>query len=491
MAGPRGVEYWVEVESRTRALTFPASSPATSPDTIRITVAGLAEGASHPGGRYRMLSIPLDFGADFSGSLADLLSGHPEFGPYNPVRWRAFRYDPGLRAYVELSPAQAVAFRPVPGRAFWLISRSAHRVDTAPVSALSTATGGDLAIVLAPGWNQIGDPFDFPVAWGSVRKSSMVDDPVAFDPALGTYARAPVLRPFEGYFVENRAPEPETIWVPPAEEPATEPPGAAEAPTPAAAGPDSWMVHLCARTEAAFDGANYCGIHPRAADEFDPLDQRKPPPIPGPWVQLAFANPAWRERPGLYRGDLRAPAEGHAWEIELRSARAGETIGLDLTPDSPLPQGLELLLLDLEQGSSIEINPAGRSLVNCQLLSLGPDRPYRLKLVAGTAEYVAGTQAAWIQIPAQVVLDQNAPNPWREATRIRFGLPRADRVRLEVYNVAGQRVATLANEAMPPGYHTVLWDGATATGRRAPSGVYFYRLTAGSNGFTRRLVIVR
>src|SRR5207244_1055212 len=117
-----------------------------------------------------------------------------------------------------------------------------------------------------------------------------------------------------------------------------------------------------------------------------------------------------------------------------------------LTPDSPLPQGLELLLLDLEQGSSIEINPAGRSLVNCQLLSLGPDRPYRLKLVAGTAEYVAGTQAAWIQIPAQVVLDQNAPNPWREATRIRFGLPRADRVRLEVYNVAGQRVATLANE---------------------------------------------
>jgi flagellar hook assembly protein FlgD len=94
--------------------------------------------------------------------------------------------------------------------------------------------------------------------------------------------------------------------------------------------------------------------------------------------------------------------------------------------------------------------------------------------------------------PPRVVLDTNAPNPFQAATRIRFGLPRAETVSLEIYSALGQRVAApLDHEPRDPGYHTVVWDGRTSSGAAAPSGVYLMRLTAGATALTRRVVRIR
>src|SRR5206468_12828876 len=106
-----------------------------------IKVQNLSEENEHAGGRYRLLSVPLDFGRDFSGSLDALLTD--QFGTYNTVNWRAYWYDPDAPGSLELSVTNADKFRPKPGRAFWLISRQAHRVDTKPIAGLSTATDAD------------------------------------------------------------------------------------------------------------------------------------------------------------------------------------------------------------------------------------------------------------------------------------------------------------------------------------------------------------
>jgi flagellar hook assembly protein FlgD len=90
------------------------------------------------------------------------------------------------------------------------------------------------------------------------------------------------------------------------------------------------------------------------------------------------------------------------------------------------------------------------------------------------------------------VLDPNAPNPFRDATRIRFGLPRAEKVSLEIFSPLGQRVATpLEGEPRDAGFHSVVWDGRTAAGGQAPSGVYLMRLTAGGATLTRRVVRIQ
>lgn len=491
MVGPRGVEYWVEVRTPTSTLRFPNTGLA--PDTIRTKVQNLAEQSAHPGVRYRMLSVPLDFGTDFSGSLDALLTD--QFGTYDPVRWRAYSYDPDSGRNVEFAPAEAARFRPEPGRAFWLISRETHRVDTKPIDGLSTPTGREYPIVLAPGWNQFGNPFFFPVLWDSVAHSTSVQDLTAFDSQLGTvggYATATptVLQPFEGYFVFNAALVPETLWVPPMEAPSTQATRPALIAAAASADPRAWQLPLTARSEAAYDGATIVGVAPDADNFRDAHDRRKAPQAPGRWVSLYLDHTAWPVAPGLYASDLRSPsAEGHRWELSLRSEHAAEPLTLEGWAEARLPEGLGLRLIDLEQGTVLDLAPGTPPY---KLLSFAPGRAYRVALLAGTAAFLEHETKALTEIPHALTLEQNAPNPFRIATRIHFGLPRAERVTLEIYSVLGQRVAAPLDRApLAPGYHAVVWDGKISGGDQAPCGVYLLRLVAGGDVLTRRLILVR
>ena len=95
-------------------------------------------------------------------------------------------------------------------------------------------------------------------------------------------------------------------------------------------------------------------------------------------------------------------------------------------------------------------------------------------------------------LPTQVGLDPGAPNPFNAVTRLRFGVPRETRVKLEIYDVHGAHVRTLIDGArVPAGYRTVLWDGTSASGRAVASGVYFCRLEAIGIATTRRLVVLK
>ncbi len=94
-------------------------------------------------------------------------------------------------------------------------------------------------------------------------------------------------------------------------------------------------------------------------------------------------------------------------------------------------------------------------------------------------------------LPQKSELAQNYPNPFNPATTIRFGLPQESKVRLTVYNILGQKVKELADEVLPAGYHTVRWDGRTAQGSRAASGLYLYRLETPQGSLTRKMLLVK
>lgn len=93
--------------------------------------------------------------------------------------------------------------------------------------------------------------------------------------------------------------------------------------------------------------------------------------------------------------------------------------------------------------------------------------------------------------PAFFNLAQNCPNPFNPVTEIMYELPVDCKVSLEIYNVAGRRVATLVNEYQPAGSRVAGWDGRDANGLEVSSGVYFYKLQAA--GFTeiRKMVLLR
>jgi hypothetical protein len=105
--------------------------------------------------------------------------------------------------------------------------------------------------------------------------------------------------------------------------------------------------------------------------------------------------------------------------------------------------------------------------------------------IAVQVETTTSVAASDNQIPTEFVLFQNYPNPFNPTTLIRFGLPHATEVRLEVYDLSGRRVATLLNERKPAGYHAVELDA-----RNLSSGTYFYRLTAGRFSAMKKLMLL-
>ena len=94
-------------------------------------------------------------------------------------------------------------------------------------------------------------------------------------------------------------------------------------------------------------------------------------------------------------------------------------------------------------------------------------------------------------LPRVLRLWPNYPNPFNNATAIRFEVPREGAVELVVYNLMGQRVAVLVAKELAAGAHRVTWDGRDESGRELASGMYLYRLRAGERKQTRKLLLLQ
>ncbi len=107
-------------------------------------------------------------------------------------------------------------------------------------------------------------------------------------------------------------------------------------------------------------------------------------------------------------------------------------------------------------------------------------------------------QVAWsnslfeMLLPQQPVLDVNYPNPFNPTTAIPFALQGAtDDVRLQIYNLLGQRVRTLLSGPMSPGFHTIVWNGRDDAGRQVAAGMYISELRTAEFRQTRKMTLVK
>ena len=105
--------------------------------------------------------------------------------------------------------------------------------------------------------------------------------------------------------------------------------------------------------------------------------------------------------------------------------------------------------------------------------------PGSLSAVSMTA-VKQGEKEAQSVLPAEYSLAQNYPNPFNPSTELRFTLPEASVVKLTVYNILGQEVATLVNGVVEAGFQSVQWNTENTGGKSFASGVYLYRLKATS-----------
>lgn len=120
--------------------------------------------------------------------------------------------------------------------------------------------------------------------------------------------------------------------------------------------------------------------------------------------------------------------------------------------------------------------------------TLGYAMGHRIYRLDRPGDPVAAEDAA----PAEAfAITATYPNPFADAATIRYRVATPTEVEVQVYDLLGRRVATLARGYRPVGEHEAAWDGTDEAGRALASGVYLVRITAGDRAVTRRLVLLR
>lgn len=99
-----------------------------------------------------------------------------------------------------------------------------------------------------------------------------------------------------------------------------------------------------------------------------------------------------------------------------------------------------------------------------------------------------GPVSVEIPIPKELSLAQNYPNPFNPSTRIRYQVPKHDHIKLTVYNMMGQKVASLVDTQQEPGYYTVEWNGRNDQGNAVSTGLYIYRIQSSEKVQTKRMI---
>jgi hypothetical protein len=143
---------------------------------------------------------------------------------------------------------------------------------------------------------------------------------------------------------------------------------------------------------------------------------------------------------------------------------------------------------EIQPGESVRIGILCRTWDHGRMngeLTLMTDDPDQSMLIIPLQANVMGNLAD-APVPADVKLEQNVPNPFNPSTTIRFRVPTNEHVRLTVFNLTGQRVATLVDAALTAGWHDIHFDASALA-----SGIYLYRLETAADVVTRRMILMK
>jgi len=191
-------------------------------------------------------------------------------------------------------------------------------------------------------------------------------------------------------------------------------------------------------------------------------------------------------------GELTVSLAHQGVEVELLSALAGaDLIGLVLS---------DTAIAALGAGSSPYTGSFRPAAPLSAFAGTDPEGPWTL-IISDAVAGNAGTLNGWgltvtvgpataagpdDGVPSVLVLEQNYPNPFNPETTIRYSLPTAGWVRLELFDLLGRRVRTLVDGVAPAGTHVQLVDGSSLA-----SGIYLYRLSAGGAVLSRRMLLIK
>jgi hypothetical protein len=180
--------------------------------------------------------------------------------------------------------------------------------------------------------------------------------------------------------------------------------------------------------------------------------------------------------------------DGDGWNLVVSDPDG--ILGCDLTVS--VPNGVSVAFTSdgaveyAVDGQTVHVGIARAEFSNPVLLHVTGALP-----VIQAASLNEGAIPSMLSAPVPFSLSQNAPNPFNPSTTLRFGLPEAGVVKLDVFSATGQVVRTLVDGHVEAGAHSVVWDGHDAIGRDVASGLYFYRIATATGTAVKRMTLLK
>lgn len=427
--------------------------------------------------KYRIVGLPMDI----AGPTGAASVFSDDFGQVDKTQWRLWSFNSGTGTAIEYPSAGTVT----PGRGYWLIQRTLKSYGADGFSRRPNRNSGGIdyyEISVDSGWNLVGNPLPFEIAWNDVRldtggvvighSTSVIDD-TAYYYNGPPYIHAVTIPAWDGAFVFVKRTGVKILFPYQAATKSSLKPLNQLAKSWSA---EDWSVHLRLEANGNIDDGNFAGVLPDAKVGADDHDMSEPPPAPD-GSYLAFRLPE-AEFSRLRRSDFRPPFnDGAEWTFDVSpgSGRVIVVTGLDR-----LPHDMRGVMV-LSDGGVTELSE------NCRIELR--DDVVSGRLIIGTEFYLTGTVGDIL--PKRFALDQNFPNPFNPATTIRFALPSPQHVRLTVFNILGQKVKTIVDDDLQAGQYARTWDGDDHQGRPVASGIYLYRLDAGEYSRCRKMVLLK
>jgi len=470
----RGIEYYIFLSDGEKDLTYPENDPQNNPAVIRVRIPQQIFPYDINPRAYRMMTIPMDLeSTEFKDLFVD------DYGEYDQRYWRIFRWDQNGNKYSEYPDLNSALS---PGIAFWLITNENKIFDIEDGYSVQSSELFD--IVLNTGYNQIGNPYAFDVAWADVINSNLVQKPVAcivHDEENYEYLyQQDYLQNWQGYFIYNPPINgPVTISIPAVESPTTVTKGLAQVNH----SDDEFIVQLRINSSSPKyrDDQNYLGMLHTAIDNPDLSNFIEAPPIVEK-LRLSILEDGVR-----FAGNFNpVSTKGAFWNLEIMNKTGDPNITINIDDFNKIPFDFNIWLLDLGDKASLQISN-GLAKLHFE----DGETLMKIRLIIGTEEYASASNMEIPLEPKEFFLAQNYPNPFNPTTTIEYQLSEQTFVTLEIFDILGKKVRTLANSSQSTGSYKVIWDGKNGSGKSVPTGVYLYRLSTEKQSAIRKLILIR
>jgi len=422
-----------------------------------------ANAAGPAASNYRIIAIPLVL---VSKTANDVFNN--VLGGYDPTIWRMFKYNGS--SFTELNASSVLT----PGEGYWFITISSSPLDTGPGTTVDGSTSSPFSITLKPGWNQIGNPYNFNISWADIvaanpaQSANLGGNESKIRVFRGTIENVDVLKTFEGGFVKYLGTSATAINIPVTKNASIQGRKGSVDPTTNSLAKDEWEIFFTLKNGSTEYKLGGIGMHPEAKEDFDYHDDFNSPRFIE-YLEVTFP----KKYVGMtYTKDVVPTAENRVWEFKVESNLKEEITSINWD-NSYFGNGKEIFLLDVASHRATEMNSKSH-------YDFKTATSKDFKIVFGSADYVKQEL-----MPNEVILFEPYPNPFNNQVLIEYALPTGmveSNLEVEILNSLGSKISSVPI-SQKAGFGSWMWecDGQAM-------GLYFVRLKAGDQYIIKKLL---